>query len=93
LFLIKQKYNQLKEVKPMNVRTQEVTYIRKDGEIASEKLLGHKRRDRPSTDVKQSKDTFIVDVDVDDLVKTPPKPKRTVKSRPTKRSKSVKDKT
>ncbi len=88
------KYNQLTEVKSMNVRTQEVTYIRNDGEIASEKLLGHKRRGRPSMGSKSPKDTFIVDVDVDNLddgQKIATKPKRTIK-RPAKRSKPREDK-
>lgn len=84
-----EKYNHLKVVLPMNVRTQEVTYIRKDGEVASENILGHRRRGRPALEPKES---FVVDVDIDDLdVKVEseiekPKPKR-IPKRPAKRSK------
>jgi hypothetical protein len=83
-----EKYNHLKVVPSMNVRTQEVTYIRKDGEVASENILGHKRRGRPPLEEQQPKETFIVDVDVDNLDagEKIAKPKRTVK-RPAKRSK------
>ena len=95
-----EKYNQLKVVLPMNVRTQEVTYIRKDGEIASEHLMGHKRRDKskreePKPPKEEPKETFIVDVDIDDLdgvekkVVEKPKVKRIIK-RPTKRAKPKK---
>lgn len=84
-----EKYNHLKVVLPMNVRTQEVTYIRKDGEVASENILGHRRRGRPALEPKES---FVVDVDIDDLdtkVESEiekPKPKR-IPKRPAKRSK------
>ena len=94
-----EKYNQLKVVLPMNVRTQEVKYVRKDGEIASENLLGHKRRGRPSLEEskpkEEIKESFIVDIDIDDLdnaekkVVEKPKVKRIIK-RPTKRAKPKK---
>lgn len=90
------KYSQLKIVLPMNVRTQDVTYIRKDGEVASENLLGHKRRGRPV----REKESFIIDVDINNLSDTEDgkespvveKPKRVVK-RPAKRSKPRNKKT
>lgn len=40
-------YRELKVILPMNVRTQPVTYINKDGSTASPNLSGHKRRGRP----------------------------------------------
>jgi len=94
-----EKYNQLKVVLPMNVRTQEVKYVRKDGEIASENLLGHKRRGRPSLEEskpkEEIKESFIVDIDIDDLdnaekkVVEKPKVKR-IPKRPAKRTKPKK---
>ena len=95
-----EKYNQLKVVIPWNIRTQDVTYIRKDGQIASENLLGHKRRGRPAYEEHEPKinekevknsDIFIVDVDLDNLGddnKQPPKPikpKRMVRGKPRKK--------
>ena len=41
------RYSELKIISPMHIRTQNVTYINKDGGVASEKISGHKRRGRP----------------------------------------------
>ena len=41
-------YRELRVIPAMHVRTQNVTYINKDGNTASEKLSGHKRRGRPT---------------------------------------------
>jgi len=90
-------YSELREVMPMHVRTQPVTYINKTGEIASENILGHKRRGRPTLEESTPKpaptpkvgESFVVDIDLDaELTSEPtpaPKPKPTPK-RPAKRA-------
>lgn len=40
-------YRELRVIPAMHVRTQNVTYINKDGSVASSKISGHKRRGRP----------------------------------------------
>jgi len=40
-------YRELKVIPAMHIRTQPVTYINKDGSVASKKLSGHKRHGRP----------------------------------------------
>jgi len=73
-------YSELKVVMPMHVRTQPVTYINKDGNVASENILGHKRRGRPTREESRHRrrsrhvptsttdicDSSVVDIDIDE---------------------------
>ena len=79
----------------MHVRTQPVTYINKDGNVASEKLSGHKRRGRPpkpkqdpdkplkGVKINKKKNNAVVDVNLDETEDTKKKSKR---GRPAKKT-------
>ena len=61
-------YRELKVIAPMNIRTQDVIYMNKNGQRASANISGHKRRGRPPKPVVEPKvnDTnSVVDVDLD----------------------------
>jgi len=50
-------FKELRVIMAMNIRTQKVIYINKDGSIASDNLVGHKRRGRPSLQDEKPKST------------------------------------
>lgn len=66
-------YKELRVIQPMHIRTQSVTYINKDGSVASANLSGHKRRGRPPKDENKTSDGVVantkktVDTIVDDV--------------------------